>query len=270
MSQAPPPQTLHVVFSPSAAPELRKALKLAGRTDAVAACIESFSWGPIDPGDPPQRARWMDEVLETTPWDLEATDRDFWRDALDSRHRLVAWTSTRVALERAGFLNWLWRLGDAPCEVIDLSKARVRDYPAILGLLYAEDFLSLGLLDAAAPLSPADRARHHETWQRLRAENAPLRIIQDGELASAPLDVFDSKLLSHASSDWTPAARLVGEVLAEVFDDYLFQVGDIVLASRLWALVEAGQLEEREMANPKHQSPLHLNEVRLPGAAGRR
>ena len=263
MTQAPP-KTLHVVFSPSAGPSLRKALKLAGRTDTVAACLDNFSWGPINPGHASDRVRWIDEVLNLDPWDWETEGEAFWREALDGRYRLVAWTSTRVAMERAGFLTWLWRLGDTPCEVIDPSGARVGPYRAILGLLDENKILESGLIDSARPLSPEDRARHHDTWRRLREENAPLRILQNRELASAPLEVFDLQLLSHVEADWKRASRVVGATLADAHDDDIYQVGDLVLASRLEALIAAGAIEARPAADPKGREGLWADEIRLP------
>ena len=257
------PKTLHVIFSQSVAPHLREALKRAGRTDDVVFHADDLRRGPLDPGDPSSRGRWAIDVLDIDPEDIDS-DEAFWHESLNSERRLVAWTSTRVAQERAGFLEWLWRLGDAPCDVIDLSTTQANGYPAILGLLEAQEILSLGLLDTAASLSPADRARHHQTWRRLREENAPLRIIQDGELASAPLEVFDEKLLSYVPTEWKRAAWVVGEVMAEVFDDYLFQVGDTVLAARLWALAQAGVIEMRAPPHTGKRPPLRGQEVRRP------
>jgi hypothetical protein len=254
---------LHVIFSQSAAPDLSKALELAGRTDEVVFCADNFSRGPIEPGDAASRGQWVIDVLDVDPEHIES-DTTFWREALNPDRRLIAWTSSRVAQERAGFLEWLWRLDDTPCEVIDLSTTQAGHYPAILGLLKPEDILSAGMLDIAAPLSPADRARHREIWRRLREENAPLRVINGGELTSAPLEIFDQKLLSYVPTEWTSAARPVGEVLGEVFDDYIFQVGDLVLAARLWALAQAGAIEMRSAPYTGKRPPLRGQEVRLP------
>jgi hypothetical protein len=32
-------------------------------------------------------------------------------------------------MEYAGFLDWLWHRGDAPCEVVDLSEVKVSYLP---------------------------------------------------------------------------------------------------------------------------------------------
>jgi hypothetical protein len=227
--------------------------------DEVIGCTDNFSFGPIGPGNPDQRATWLDEELGLSPGH---SDDGFWRQALSSERRLIAWTSPRVAQERAGFLEWLWRLGDAPCEVVDPSQVRVDGNPAILPLLPGEKILAAGLLDLARPLEGAERARHHQTWRRLRQQNAPLRTIQDGELASAPLEVFDATLLSHISPDWTKGARVVGNVLADAYEDWLFQVSDLVLASRLFDLIDDGMIEERPCDDPTGMGGLRALEVR--------
>ncbi|HWW26862.1 MAG TPA: DUF3658 domain-containing protein [Caulobacter sp.] len=250
---------LHIVFSLSAAVDLRRALAQAGRLGDVVACADDFSFGPIDPGDPDQRDVWLDEELGL---DLGRSDDDFWRQALNAERRLIAWTSTRVAKERAGFLEWLWRLGDAPCEVVDLSQARVDHHPAILPLLPAEQIVGAGLFDLARPLEAAERARHHQAWHRLKQENTPFRTIQDGELASAPLEVFDGRLLSHISSDWIPAARVVGAAWADAYKDWIFQVGDLILACRLFDLIDRGVIEERPCDDPTGMGGLRAIEVR--------
>jgi hypothetical protein len=260
---------LHVIFSQAAEPDLRAALALAGRSDEVAVCFDIFSLGPIDPGDRFQRQAWLSDVLDLGPEGFGSDDL-FWRQALALDRPLIAWTSTRVAQERAGFLEWLRRLGDAPCAVIDLSEARDGSAPAILGILDAEKILSLGLLDLARPLEAAERHGHHETWRRLRAENAPLRTIQDGELASAALTAFDQQLLSHVTADWARAARAIGGVLADAFDDHVLQVNDFVLMSRLGALIKAGAIEARPLAHPRGLEGPWAQEIRLPSGPGQR
>ena len=256
---------LHIVFTQSGAVDLRRALAKAGRPDEVAACPEDFTYGPIDPGDRTQRDAWFDEILELDPFPLTSED-EFWARALDGERRLIAWTSTRVAKERAGFLEWVWRLGDTPCEVIDLSDFRTDGRPVVLPLLVADKILELGLLDLARPLAAGDRRHLQEIWRRLRDENAPFRTIQGRELASAPLDTFDKLLLSHLGTDWTRAGHVVGAALADELDDDIYQVTDYVLASRLESLIAAGAVEARPAANPNGREGLWADELRLPPA----
>jgi hypothetical protein len=74
-------------------------------------------------------------------------------------------------------------------------------------------------------------------WSRLQAENAPVRRIENGDLASASIDCWDSLILDQVLADWRRAALVVGHVLATRFDTGLYQFGDMLIFSRLRHLV---------------------------------
>ncbi len=246
---------LHIVFTPSGASSLRQALAAAGRNDQVVSSFDNLSFGPINPPDLPLRAEWVENELGWTGWNNIARDSDaFWREALSSSHRKVAWLSRRSAMEYAGFLEWLWRLGDVPCEVVDLSEVTISHRPEhapprppalamSLGILSPDIMRRDKLWDLAAPLPKAAQERYRDLWQQLRAENAPLRVIEGDKLVSSPISFFDSRLMSYVTNDWQKVAMVVGQALAAQMDDDVFQSGDILLAARLDALVESGRLE---------------------------
>ena len=109
-------------------------------------------------------------------------------------NRKIAWLSRRSTQEYAGFLEWLWRLGEEPIEVVDLTDVVVagsKDAPTkqrlaiSLGLLPPRTILENDLPDRPEILNPILRARYRELWGRLKVENAPLRILSEGELVSA-------------------------------------------------------------------------------------
>src|SRR5262249_26227150 len=114
-------------------------------------------------------------------------------------------------------------------------------------------------LDRATPLPASTRDWYQQMWEQLQAENAPLRILHDGRLRSAPINAFDELLLSCAEERWLEVARVVGKAMAESWDDDGIQVGDLVLGARVQALVEVGHLESRgDLRDWWH------SEVRLP------
>jgi hypothetical protein len=242
------PVPLHVLFSPSAAGELRRALAESGRADRVVSSFDNLSFGPINPPHGRLRAQWVEEKFGYTDWeDAISGTAEFWREAV-APGRKIAWISRRATLEYAGFLEWLWRLGDEACEVVDLTDVEVVGHgPArlalSLALLPSEQILSNRLIDRAQPLAPEARRRYREMWARLRAENAPLRVISSQGLVSAPITFFDPVLLSCATDKWQRVARIVGEALVKDMEDGLLQYGDLLLSARVQALVEAGGLE---------------------------
>jgi uncharacterized protein DUF3658/uncharacterized protein DUF1835 len=267
-------QLAHVVFTPSGAGCLVQALRNAGRDDQVIACSDDMSFGPINPADSSSRAEWVEQELGHVDWNKAPNSKErLWDETRFPDNRKIAWLTRRSAREYAGFLEWLWRRGDDPCEVVDLTDVTVshrsdhgpprRPRLAIsLGMLHPDIIASEQLWDLAGPLQTSMRTRYLDLWRRLREENAPLRILEGGNLVSAPISFFDSLLMSYVTHDWQKVARIVGEGLATEWDDGVFQTGDLVLAARVNALVARGQLECRG----KNPLEMQFSEVRLPKA----
>ena len=266
-------QIAHVVFTASGAGCLVQALRKAGRHDHVIACFDDMSFGPINPADSSSRAEWVEQELGRADWNKAPNSEErVWDEARFPNNRKIAWLTRRSAMEYAGFLEWLWRRGDDPCEVVDLTDVTVSDRgehgpPRLaisLGMLHHDIIASEKLWDLAEPLQTSTRTSYRDLWRQLREENAPLRMIEGGTLRSAPITFFDSLLMSHATDDWQKVARIVGEGLAAEWDDGIFQTGDLVLAARVNALVESGRLECRG----KNPLDMQFSEVRLPQARG--
>ncbi|CCD98978.1 conserved hypothetical protein [Bradyrhizobium sp. STM 3809] len=263
---------LHVVFNMSAAGTLRAALQQAGRDDRVIGLGDNLSFGPIDPPDPALRTAWVDQKLEVSGWDEVGGQATlFWDEALSCTRSRIAWLTRRSTQEYAGFLEFLWRLGDKPVEIVDLADAvaRAGDHGApnphrvfSLAELAPETVSVNHLWDVRQNLTSDMRAACREQWARLKAENAPLRILRDGEFVSAPIAHFDPVLVSCATAEWTKTARIIGEALCETWIDGM-QIGDIELFARARALVAAGRLQCRGDLLDMHRS-----ELRLPGPAG--
>jgi hypothetical protein len=268
--------TLHIVFSDSAAALLRQALRKAGRTQHVLSFADNLSFGPINPPDPQLRFEWMKLHLRTSPreWDwLPAAASEFWSSALSASDQLAVWTSRWTTLEYSGFLEWVRRCENRSYDVVDLTDVTIERHrtdgtsgpdPVVsLALLNPDSVPILSFMDRAAPLPAATRDDYRQLWERLRAENAPLRIIRGGQLQSAPISAFDDLLLSCADDRWRKTARVIGTALAESWDDDGIQVGDLVLGARVHALVELGHLEARgDLDDWRH------SEVRLPPLGG--
>jgi hypothetical protein len=266
---------LHIVFSPSAAVDLRRALASAGKDAEVAAIMDDLSFGPINPAGGGLRAKWVDEVLGYSDWDeVERQLEPFWSETLSEQRVRIAWVSRRSTMEFCGFLEWLRRNGERPCKVVDLTDARFPSNgdsgPEILApataLIHDRQFSGARLWDLAAPLSSEARGEWTALWDRLRGENAPLRILSPEGLKSAPLDVFDAQILGCVDPDWGKAARAIGRFLYEsayesVCPAGVHQTSDLVAIARVAALIEAGKIEARG-------SPYALQTctIRRPGA----
>jgi Protein of unknown function/Domain of unknown function (DUF1835) len=249
--------TLHFVFSPSGAASLAEALEQAGRDDRVITFFDDVSFGPINPADSISRAKWVEEELGRTGWGEMTTESERgWQEALSPDARKVAWLTRRSAMEYAGFLEWLWRLGDAPREVVDLTEVKVSrrqehgpprppHLAVSLGMLNHDTICRDKLWDLAGPLRMTERRRYLDLWQQLRSENAPLRVIDGDKLVSAPISFFDLELMSSVADEWQKVSRIVGLAMAFQMDDWTIQTGDVFLAARVNALAKSGRLEVR-------------------------
>ena len=171
-------------------------------------------------------------------------------------------------MEYAGFLDWLWRLGDASCEVVDLSEVKIGPehgsprpprLAVSLGMLHHDIICREKLWDLAEPLQETARERYRNLWQQLRSENAPLRVIDGDRLVSAPISFFDSRVTSEVTDQWQDVQRVLGYALISRTDDRI--VDDVFLMGRIIALVKSGRLEIQGELGPE----MHKSRVRLSG-----
>jgi hypothetical protein len=240
---------LHIAPTDSAGGSLTRALRDAGRDDMVLAFRDSLNCGPIDPGDPAQRAAWWAGYYDD--FVIEASLRAFWDRAEDAEERPLVWFGRHSASELAFFLNWADRMGDRPYDILDVTG---REFPAShprpgspptwraksVSILNADNLRSL--LGSERPVSAEEVAEVRRRWRGLQSENAPFRIVTETGLASAPIDHFDLQLLEQAGPEWRKVALVVGMTMGHSSEPY-YQTGDLMLLARLVALVEAGKLE---------------------------
>lgn len=244
------PTPVHIAFGKSAAHDIRKALAAIGHAERVIGLPDNLSWGPIG-SSTGVRQTWFNENLD---WDWEEVIQEtetFWEEATSPRRQPVAWVSRHCAMEHAGFLEFVWRMGDAPFEVVDVTGLSIvstrtgQPYPfASLGVAPALDIAGARLHERRAFLPAAAISAYREAWRRLRAEDAALRVIDGSELVSATIDHFDDAILSSATDEWQKAAVIVGGTMWDLITKPIPQyVGDILIWSRVRALMASGALE---------------------------
>jgi len=229
-------RTLHIAPGDSAGGSLAKALRDAGRDEEVLRSIDDLSCGPIDSDDPSARTRWWSQFHS----DAEEKDllAKFWSRVATADERLVVWFSRNAAQELAFFLALADRLGDRPYDIVDVTTLPRR--PRTVALLNEERLSAL--FDSERPVTAQKREEARTRWQRLRRENAPFRVVSPTGLVSAPIDYFDSWLIARATADWKRSVSLIMETIGYNSEPY-YQVGDVMLLTRVVALVEAGKLQ---------------------------
>ena len=244
LSEAKP--TLHIAFNASIAHSMRQALQ----NERVIGSFDDLSFGPVDDPTSDKRIEWIESVVKCEWADVVQMDRQFWQEATSLDVHPVAWVNLHDAQEYCGFLEFVWRIGDAPFAVIDATDVEFTDRnqrkwrPRSLGVVPPEQMIEAGLPQRARELTPEEVKAHRALWRRLKAENAPLRIVGPEGLVSAPIDHFDPWLLRHVTNEWQKGARVVGGAMGELFtSEPCPHVSDIWLWSRVCTLVEQEALE---------------------------
>jgi hypothetical protein len=233
---------IHVIFNPSAAGILRRALSSQGKPEKVIDLSDALDWGPIS-STLAERASWLDNnapsCIGSWSWLVEG---DAWfRKAIALDQERLIWISPRDAREQAGFYWYLDQFGADGAQLVILEDASTNsDAPLSLGELGEAQMTEL--LESW-PRAACDLARFPlERWQTLRAENALLRVVKQGRLESAPQSFFDEYLIEHCSQGWTNWSRVVGEAMMSMWAAG-HRAGLYLLEWRLRDLVVRGQLE---------------------------
>ncbi len=221
---------LHIVFSETVARSLSPALRAAGRDDRIVHLADDLSFGPINPPDPAARRDWIRRELalgiDEADWPVRPIDY-FWEAALSGAARRVAWVSKRAAHEYAGFLEFVWRLDDTPCDVVEFDQDQItylvdgrteRSLVLCLSELTPRHFEDQRYWERAAPLDEAARARYRANWAVAARRKRPAPHPRQDSLISAPITYFDDLLVSYTVDRWRKVARVIGEALVSFCD----------------------------------------------------
>jgi hypothetical protein len=226
---------------------LRHAILASTRGDEVLACRDDLSCGPIAPADHAVRAAWWARFHDAAEVEAELTA--FWNRVTTSDEKLVVWFARHSALELAFFLAWTDRLGDRAYDIVDVTGLRLPytrpdgtsavTWPVEAVSVVPSDALQ-SLLGSERPITPQEREDARRCWQQLRVEHAPFRVITTAGLVSAPVEHFDGMLIERTSVEWKRVAYMIGETMAS--DEPYLQVGDLMLLTRVVALIAQGKL----------------------------
>lgn len=243
------PAKLHVVFNASAATTLRQVLEQGGRRERVIGLADNLSFGPIDGRRPRVRGEWIEEALRCDFVEVVQWAEIFWRNAIAPDAHPVVWLCRDDAAEFCGFLEFLRRRGDAPFKLVDVTgvelvdKQRRKRVPIALGVISCDEMIESGLLDLERDLRPDEQEAYRALGARLRARNAPLRIVAEGSLVSAPIDHYDAALLAWVTNDWANAALIIGNVMADLQEGCRASLSDLWLWGRMRSLAGEGVLQ---------------------------
>jgi hypothetical protein len=244
-------RTVHVAPGNSAGGSLLQAIRDTGRNEEVVSCPDDLSCGPIESDDQSARAAWWGRFYDVP--EFEGDFKTFWNRVTTTDDRLVVWFGRHSALELAFLLALADRLGDRSYDIVDVTGVRS---PAV-SIIPTDRLKALLGTERLVTAKEKEEARGH--WRRLRAENAPFRVVTSTGLASAPVDHFDPLLIERVTPEWRKIARVIGDTMGYNFEPFM-QVGDMMLLARVVALIGEGKL----LADGDPWD-MHSCRVRLPG-----
>lgn len=261
---------LHVVFTASAAGSVKQALDKIGCRETVIGLLDDLSYGPIDPLSNPSRRKWIGRSLGDAYAEAVQRADFFWAKATSLTISPIAWFSRRRAIEYAGFLEFVWRMEHAPIRIIDVTDVEVDDPTGVasriiwpgLSLLAPRQIVEARLLDRQRLMEPDEVAGYREQWRKLRTENAPLRVVDENGLVSAPINFFDDAILSRVSREWRKGALVVGATMMTLLEKPIPQSpGDAMLWTRVCALGEEGALEIKGDRLSMHETLVRRSQI---------
>lgn len=233
---------LHLALGDSAAGSVRAACHSYGMPGTALAVPDDPSHGPLDDGR--LRADYMRDISRGCDDEyLDAADAfEPWRALIASIDEtrpdvVVVWGGDNVS--EAIFLRMAcWWLGNRPVRLVRVvvPERGDRHYVAV----HAPADLA-ALHGSARDVSDAERIEFAEDFVRIRNETSLVRRWEEGRILGVPADHYDPLLLEAGTTEWTPAAYLVGTAMGRCDGHNL--MSDLFFCSRLQRMIDAGRME---------------------------
>jgi hypothetical protein len=236
---------IHIFFCASAAGTFRQLLDARGITEKVVDLSEELDFGPISHGAIADRETWLNCYVPMDFGDhdwLAESEARFRQCIANDTERLI-WIAPASATEQAGLYWYLSQFGGADVKLAVANYPFGGNWngksPLKLGALGIEP---MGQLYDECPRIPWDPSRFpKDRWNELVAENAFLRVVNDGQLQSASDDYFDKFLLARCANGWTRWHRVMGYAMGDIWETGQSAGSDLLLW-RLRSLIDNGQI----------------------------
>ncbi|ABB07026.1 DUF1835 domain-containing protein [Burkholderia sp. Ac-20384] len=249
--------TIHVIQGGTAAASLREALAQTGRDELVVGLLDDLGVGPLKGADetPDTRAAFWQRVLgdQIPDWNAEIEGEFARLDQLATdTGQVVVWHAPSVGdkllLRRVAYhlRNVPQRLNEVRLSAADLDSAPSRTDQACATGMFSPAELARKR-PVAAPISVLRIGRLALEWQEAKHLNAELRYWVSNTIKSGYYEDLDALIVARAETDWRPAGRLVGGIMADADRGGLF-VSDSIAWWRCRELAAAGRLELQDDA----------------------
>ena len=182
--------------------------------------------------------------------DMEESINEFWDSCINDLQKLKSYPSKiRVWLDntpdaRCGllFLADLLKGSQTEIHIVELPKKITRDDNVIVeyrGWGEVEPELYGTFLKYEKVLTQKDIFDLANKWKQLKAENSPLRVVDNGEVISADINYYDDFIRSEFPKDSCKIAYIIGNSLGK----QKIPTGDVFIAKRIQEFINQGELE---------------------------
>lgn len=245
---------IHIAFDKAGAENLKQSFTL---DDIIAGEIilleDDMAFGPlkdsISEEETGSRQSWWNSLSAPEGYPSLRHDHELLQDVCqrmreDENNEIWIWAAQN-ARDVCGYYHLLHLLSDFSGRVhlIYLNNLPfINDkggvfYPVQLGEILPKEFLKARKL--AREITTAEVEVDGEEWNRLKEENASIRILEGGKkISSQPDDYFDKELVNRCRLDFIKGWRLVSQVQQKGKD----HAHTLFLYSRLKLLTENGTL----------------------------
>lgn len=233
----------------------KAALPLGGRREDVVSISFGLSTGdikaPICSGNCP-RKDYIHDIFSfdrNECDDIEKETDAFWSGCIDDLHKIED-DPDKVRI-------WLDATPDAQCgllfvadilrgkhteiNVVELpERIQIPDNTIVKyrGWGEVEPQLFGSFLDRERTLSMAEIDDLSALWRKLQAENAPLRVVENGQVKSADISYYDDLIEKEFPESSCKVANIIGNALGR----QKIPTGDIFIARRIKHFIESGRL----------------------------
>lgn len=181
--------------------------------------------------------------------ELEDSIQEFWTGCVNDLEKLKSnppqirvWLdSTPDAQCGLLFLADLLKTGQTEIHVVALPERVTRQDNSIVeyrGWGEVEPQLYGSFLENETVLTKREVLDLAGRWQLLKAENAPLRVVENGSVISADISYYDDLIRKEYPRDSCTIAQIIGAALGK----QKVLVGDVFIAKRIQHLIANGEL----------------------------
>lgn len=240
-------KTLHIVSGLAAAGTMKLYLKGIDSNDKIALWEAPFTYGPLfrDFSDKElkRRTSFFYNFFGHYEYDLYPAMHNIINRDFGKYQKVVVWHGDGV--DECLLLYMICSLTEGQVYEADITELyelfpHFKSTPFPLALAHCSVDNIRIMYDKIKPVPEEAKARYISEWHKWSKSDAPLRLIDnDNTIFEAGEDYFDNLILSVCSTDYTKAARIIGEVLFK--SNQL--IGDGFLHKRVIWLIRQNKLQ---------------------------